>query len=123
MTKSLPQGLELAYGPHGLDTVRVSMGFNEALGIIAAMQSQLHSRGDTVTVLLCGWLQECQGEKEHHRRETERLRLLGAVAGAMRTILDAAYEVDGAYSGEWLWEAMAAGREALETLDKNVGIP
>ena len=90
MSKTLPQGLELTYGGNGLDTVRVSMSFNEAIGIVSVL-SQLHSCDDRVILLLHGWLEECQGEKEYRKRKATRLRLLEAVAKAAR--------VD---TGEWL---------------------
>lgn len=85
MTKALPQGLELTHDPHGLDTVRVSMGFYEALALLRSIISHLYlSSGDPIVFMLTGWLDECQGEKEHRERKANRLRLLEAVAEAAR---------------------------------------
>lgn len=64
MSEALPQGLELTYDPHGLDTVRVSISFYEALSLLRDIAFQLHPGGDAVVLMLCGWLQECQGEDE-----------------------------------------------------------
>ena len=56
-------------------------------------------------------------KKVYGRKETdpERLRLLEAVAEAMRVILDAAYGPE--WDNERLWEVMAEGRAALAALE------
>ena len=82
MTKALPRGLELTYDPQGLDTVRVSIGFYEALSLLRDIAFQLHPGGDAVILMLSGWLQECQDEREYHKHKAGHLRLLEAVAEA-----------------------------------------